>query len=57
MRSLVAEDLIGQEQAGVSSYKGGWLEGEMTEQKNVPARLGAVSLGICSILETLSWTL
>ena len=57
VRSLVSEELIGQEQAGVSSHKGDWVEGEMTEQKNVPARPGAVSLATRSILETCRWPL
>lgn len=50
----MAEVLMGQEQASVSSYKSGWLEGEMTEQENVPASLGDVSLGTRSILEMCS---
>ncbi|XP_008939003.1 PREDICTED: uncharacterized protein LOC103773390 [Merops nubicus] len=44
VRSLVAEELIGQEQAGVSSHEGGWLDGEMAEQQNVPAILGAYGI-------------
>ena len=55
--SLVAEELIGQEQAGVSSHRGDGSEGEMPEQKNVPASPGAVSLAIRSIPETCSWPL
>ena len=43
--SLVSEELIGQEQAGVSSHKGDWSEGEMTEQKNIPASPGTCELG------------
>ena len=57
VRSLVCEELIGQEKAGVSSHKGSWLEREMTEQKNIPASPGAVSLVTRSILETCIWPL
>ena len=53
----MSEELIGQEQAVASSLKGAWLEGEMTEQKNVPVSPGAVSLVTRSILETCSWPL
>ena len=50
----MSEELIGQEQAGVSSHKGDWVEGEVTEQKNIAVSPGAVSLATRSILETCS---